>query len=91
MNSKNEILDEVSLVLKDKGLNFQFLLQTLFIIFIVLIFVFPKLYLQHEIYYKSRKIAKLQSEYRNLKAQNNIIHARIKKINFTNKTINTIF
>lgn len=92
MNDKNEILNEISPILnKDNDFGIGFLLQTLLIVFMILLFVFPRLYLQHEIYYKSRKIARLQSEYHNLQAQHFIISNKVGVMTFNHQITNTIF
>ena len=92
MSDKNEILDEISPILdKNSHFGIGFLLQALLVIFMILLFVFPRLYLQHEIYYKSRKIARLQSQYRNLQAQHFIISNKVEVMTFHNQITNTIF
>jgi hypothetical protein len=92
MNDKNTLLEEVSPVLeKDEGLDKAFLLQTLLIVFMIMLFAFPKLYLQHEIYYKSRKIERMQQQYDTLKAENRIISMKVEQMRFNNQIANTMF
>ena len=92
MNAKNEMLDELSSVIKPKkNLDVRYLLQLLLIMALVFVFVFPKMYLQHEIYYKSREIAKLQREYDALKEENEIINSKVEAIKFKNQILDTIF
>lgn len=92
MSDKNEILNEISPILdKDSSFDILFLFKTLLVVFMILLFVFPRLYLQHEIYYKSRKIAQLQSEYRNLKAQHFIISNKLEVMTFKRQITNTMF
>ncbi len=92
MSDKNQILDEVSSVIKPKkDLDARYLLQLLLIISLVFVTAFPKMYLQHEIYYKSREIAKLQREYDSLKEENEIIKSKVEAIKFKNQILDTIF
>jgi hypothetical protein len=92
MSDKNKILDEVKPVLDtDNGLDVKLLLQMLLFVVLVLMFTFPKIYLQHEIYYKSRQIAKMQYEYKNLSAQSRLIKTKIEAMHFDNKIANTMF
>ena len=92
MNEKLELLDEVGEVLdKQKRLNFMFLLYVLLLLFLVSIFAFPKIYIQQQIYFKSREIAKLQAEYDTLKEENKLISASVEKIKFKNQILDTLF
>ena len=92
MNDKNELLDEVGLVLNPaKLLNFSFFLYILLLLALVFIFAFPKIYIQQQIYYKSRDIAKLKSEYDTLKEENRLISASVESIKFKNQILDTLF
>jgi cell division protein FtsL len=92
MSDKNELLDEVSLVINpQKVLSFAFYLYILLIVMLVLIFAFPKIYLQQQIYFKSREIAKLQSEYETLKEENRLISTSVESIRFKNQILDTLF
>ena len=92
MSEKNQILEEVSSVIKKKkDINLKYLLQLLLIMALVFVALFPKMFLQHEIYYKSREIAKMQREYESLKEENEIINAKVEAIKFKNQILDTIF
>ena len=92
MNEKNELLDEVGLVLNPaKMLNLAFLLYVLLILALVSIFAFPKIYIQQQIYFKSRDISKLKSEYDTLKEENRLISASVESIKFKNQILDTLF
>lgn len=58
---------------------------------LVLIFTFPKIYIQQQIYFKSRDIAKLKGEYDTLKEENRLIKESIESIKFKNQVIDTLF
>ena len=92
MNEKTELLDEVGEILnKEKLLNFMFLLYVFLILMLVSIFAFPKIYIQQQIYFKSREIARLQAEYDTLKEENRLISASVEKIRFKNQILDTLF
>jgi cell division protein FtsL len=92
MSDKNELLEEVNLVINSsKLLNFTFFLYILMIMLIVFIFAFPKIYIQQQIYYKSRDIAKLKHEYDTLKEENRLINSSVESIKFKNQILDTLF
>lgn len=92
MDEKTELLGEIGEVLnKQKLLNFMFFLYVILILMLVSIFAFPKIYIQQQIYFKSREIARLQSEYDTLKEENRLISASVEKIRFKNQILDTLF
>jgi cell division protein FtsL len=92
MSAKSELLEEIGEVINPKKmLNFIFFLYVLLILILVSIFAFPKIYIQQQIYFKSREIAKLQSEYDTLKEENRLISASVESIRFKNQILDTLF
>ena len=92
MSVKSELLGEIGEVINPKKmLNFIFFLYVLLILILVSIFAFPKIYIQQQIYFKSREIAKLQSEYDTLKEENRLISASVESIRFKNQILDTLF
>jgi len=57
----------------------------------VCVSIFPKIYIQQQIYFKSRDIAKLQAEYEMLKEENKLISASVESIKFKNQILDTLF
>ena len=92
MNDKNDLLDELEVVLNpDKILNFTFYLYIILVLLLVSIFAFPKIYVQQQIYFKSREIAKLKAEYDTLKEENRLISSSVESIKFKNQILDTLF
>ena len=92
MSDKAELLEEIGFVLNPrKMLNFVFFLYVILILMLVAIFAFPKIYIQQQIYFKSREISKLKSEYDTLKEENRLISASVESIKFKNQILDTLF
>ena len=92
MNDKNELLDEIDEVLnKKKKLDFNYLLFTLLFMSLISLILFPKIYIQQSIYYKSRDISKLKGEYDTLVEENRLINASVESIKFKNQILDTLF
>ncbi len=89
---KAELLTEVDEVLAPKKkLDITYLLYLLLGLTLVLGILFPKVYLSQQIYYKSRQVAKLKSEYDTLKEENKVIKASVEAIKYQNQILDTLF
>lgn len=92
MSEKNQLLKEMDEVLSPrKNLDFTYFLYVLASLVFVGLLLFPKIYVQQQIYFKSRDIAKLQSEYEMLKEENKLIKSSVESIRFKNQILDTIF
>ena len=92
MSEKSDLLEEVSDVLSPiKKLDAKYFFFILLIIILVCMFAFPKIYIQQQIYFKSRDISKLKSEYDTLREENRIINASVEEIKFKNQILDTLF
>lgn len=92
MSEKNELLEEVDSVLSPKkGLDFTYFLYIFLTISFVSMFLFPKIYIQQQIYFKSRDISKLKVEYDTLKEENRLISGSVESIKFKNQILDTLF
>ncbi|MDQ7044743.1 MAG: hypothetical protein Q9M32_02355 [Sulfurimonas sp.] len=92
MDDKGELLEEIGEVLDpQKLLSFVFYLYIMLLLILVSIFAFPKIYIQQQIYFKSREISRLQSEYDTLKEENRLIRASVERIKFKNQILDTLF
>lgn len=92
MSDKRELLDEIDLVFNPKkDVDINHLLYVLLSIIFVSIILFPKIYIQQQIYFKSRDVSKLKSEYDILKEENRLIKSSVESIRFKNQVLDTIF
>ena len=92
MSEQYEILDSVDTIIAPTAkMGWRFLVLFLLVVAIVLTVLFPKIYLQSQIYYKSRNIAVLQQEYNVLKEENHIIRGKVESIRFQNQVLDTLF
>ncbi len=95
MNEKDLILNEVKehheLLSQENKMGWRFLLMTLLILASAWLLLFPKIYLQSQVYYKSRDISVLTGEFNVLKEENRILKTKVESIRFKNQVIDTMF
>ncbi|QOY51145.1 hypothetical protein [Candidatus Sulfurimonas baltica] len=92
MSKELNLLDEVDLVLNPKKmLDARYLVYVVLSIVFVGVVLFPKIYIQQQIYFKSRDISKLKGEYDTLKEENILISTSVESIRFKNQIFDTIF
>ena len=92
MSDKIELLEELDSVLNiQKRLDFKYLAFTLLLMSFFLMAIFPKIYIQQQIFYKSRDISKLKGEYDTLVEENILIKSSVESIRFKNQILDTLF
>ena len=92
MSDKTELLEEYDNLIKVKQrLDFNYFLYMLLVITFIAVFAFPKIYINQQIYYTSRDIAKLQVEYETLQEENTLIKSSVESIKFKNQVLDTMF
>ena len=92
MGEKLELLDEVDGVLKPKkSLDANHLIYVLLSISLAAAILFPKIYIQQQIYFASRDISKLKGEYDILKEENKLISNSVESIRYKNQILDTLF
>ncbi len=92
MNEKHDILEETqSIINPDETMGIEFLRNVFIVIFLILIIVFPKIFIQTQIYFKSREISTLNREHDALKEENRIIRAKVEHMVYKNKILDTLF
>lgn len=91
-SDKTELLEEIDEVINPKMmLDKKFLAYVLFSILFVLVVLFPKIYIQQQIYFISRDVSKLKGEYDALKEENRLISSSVESIKFKNQIIDPLF
>lgn len=91
-SEKSELLSEVRYVINpQKTLSLAYFVYILLALTFVSMFTFPKIYIQQQIYFKSRDIAKLKSEYDTLKEEKRVISTSVESIKFQNQILDTLF
>ena len=92
MSDKEELLEEIDLIINPKKrVDFNYFLYVLLSMVFAGLILFPKIYIQQQIYFTSRDIAKLKSEYDTLKEENRLIKSSVESIRFKNQILDTIF
>lgn len=92
MSDKHDILEATrEIISPDDTMGIHFLRNVFVAIFLVLIFVFPKIFIQTQIYFKSREISTLNREHDALKEENRIIRAKVESMVYKNKISDTLF
>ena len=92
MNEKHDILEETqSIITPDESMGPRFLRNVFIGISLTLMVVFPKIFIQTQIYFKSREISTLNREHAALKEENRIIRAKVEKMIYKNKILDTLF
>jgi len=92
MSEKEELLEEVeTFFVPKRKLDFNYYLYIMLVFSFIAMFVFPKVYITQQIYFKSRDISKLKREYDTLKEENKLINASVESIKFKNQILDTLF
>ena len=92
MDDKNELLDHYDAEQKvEKNLDFRFLLLVYMVMFVAFLLILPKIYIKNQIYYMSRDIHKLYSEYSILNEENRVLKQNLENIRFKNQILDTIY
>jgi len=91
-NDKNQLLDQIDEEIKrEKNLDFKLLITVFLTILVGLLVILPKIYIKNEIYYTSREINKLSSEYSVLLEENRFLGQKVEYIKFKNQVLDTVF
>lgn len=92
MSEKNDILEETrEIITPDESMGPLFLRNVYVMLFLVLMVVFPKIFINTQIYFKSREISTLTHEHDALKEENRLIRAKVESMKFKNQILDTLF
>jgi len=86
MEEKSELLDHVATAYEGGGeLDLNLLIVTLLSMVIVLLLIFPKIYIASNLYYESVKIDRLKKEYMILYEENRLLTQQIEQKKFVSE------
>lgn len=92
MSDKNDILEETQQIISpDDTMGVVFLRNVFVWIFLVLVIVFPKIFINTQIYFKSREISTLSHEHDALMEENRLIKAKVESMKYKNEVLDTLF
>jgi hypothetical protein len=92
VNDKADLLDEYDNEQKrEKNLDFKFLLLIYLSLAVAFSIVLPKVYIKNQIYYISRDINKLYSDYSILQEENIYLKQKLESIRFKNQVLDSVF
>ncbi len=89
---KHDILEETREIIAPKeGMGLLFLRNVFVGLFLILIVVFPKIFINTQIYFKSREISTLTHEHDALLEENRLINAKVEELKYKNQILDTLF
>ncbi len=75
----------------DSTADWQFLLLVIVSVLIVLLLLLPKIYLRNSIYYQSRAIDRLETQYSALLEENQLLSRKVEALKVKNQILDTLF
>lgn len=92
MSEKHDILEETHSIINPDDTMGPLFLRNVFVgIFLVLIVVFPKIFINTQIYFKSREISTLTHEHDSLMEENRLIRSKVESLRYKHKVLDTLF
>ncbi len=92
MSEKHDILEETQHIISpDESMGPIFLRNVFVGIFLVLVVVFPKIFINTQIYFKSREISTLTHEHDSLLEENRLIKAKVELMKYKSQISDTLF
>ncbi len=91
-SDKKQLLDKIDeSINEEKNLDFKLLAIVYLSMIVGLLIILPKIYIKNEIYYTSRQISKISSEYSVLKEENRFLKQKVESMKFKNQVLDTVF
>ncbi len=76
---------------KEQNIEFKFLMLVYLTMLVAFLIILPKIYIKNQIYYISRDISKLHSQYEVLSEENRILKQKLESIRFKNQVLDSVF
>ncbi|MBE0490902.1 MAG: hypothetical protein IBX44_01470 [Sulfurospirillum sp.] len=90
MNDKQSLLSHYDdAQKKEKNIEFKTLLLVYASLIVAFLAILPKVYIKNQIYYTSRDISKLKSEYSILEEEHRYLKQKLESIRFKNQIIDS--
>ncbi len=95
LNSNTKAKSELLLQLdkeqkREKNISFGSLIWTYIVVFFVLLFLLPKIYISNQIYYISKDINKKYHKYTALREENRFLKKKIEQLQYQNQIVDDI-
>jgi cell division protein FtsL len=91
MNDKNQLLQDYDTEQKrEKNIDFKTLLLVYLALGVAFLIILPKVYIKNQIYYISRDINKLDTEYSILEEENRYLKQKVESIKFKNQILDSV-
>lgn len=83
------VLDELDE--ENSNLGFGMLITVFTLLILILAIFMPKIYLKHNIYYKSRDLGTLKYQYSSLYQENIALKQKLQELKFKNQVVDTVY
>jgi len=90
-NDKQELIEALDASRHDPVAEWEFLFIVIISIMIILMLTLPKIYLRNSIYYESRAIDRLETQYEALIEENKLLSRKVEEIKVKNQILDTLF
>jgi len=90
-NDKHELIEALDSSRLDPVAEWEFLFIVITSIMIILMLALPKIYLRNSIYYESRIIDRLKTQYEALIEENKLLSRKVEELKVKNQILDTLF
>ena len=88
---KEDLARQIDQITQDPAAGWEFLLLIYIAVAIALLLLLPKIYLRNSIYYESRTIDRLQTQYDALTEEHKLLQHKVEGMKVKNQILDTIF
>ncbi len=88
---KEDLARQIDQITQDPAAGWEFLLLIYIAVAIALLLLLPKIYLRNSIYYESRAIDRLQTQYDALTEEHKLLQHKVEGMKVKNQILDTIF
>jgi len=90
-SEKQQLTEQFDGSVYDSTADWQFLLLVIISVWIALLLLLPKIYLRNSIYYQSRAIDRLETQYSALVEENRLLSRKVEALKVKNQILDTLF